>query len=646
MKVLQATVITGFAILCAASAQNVPVPDASGNAMLKGAYNFRQVSYYVTNALGTLSRSTAMYGTITFDGNGAYTIAGSLLDSTAATVAPAAYTKTGTYSISASGTGTMSGPLSSSDLIYGLVSKGIFIGSSTASNFADLFIAVPASPSATVATLQGPYSIASIEFPSTDPTAAKSAWFTLTPDGKGGLATVTVNGHVAGAAGTLVTQSLSSASYSFTGGIGTIAFPASASAQTLTAGNKQLFVSPDGKFVFGGSTTGWDIFIGVSAVVPPPPGAPQSGLYYQAGIDQDVSQLSSGTTTLAGYYGSLNSSSGLTIGHQHLNSAPISTPYDYTYADAYTLNSNGSFSDTILGANYIIGSNGIRIGYDTGNALGINVAIPAATLTGTGVFLNPQGVVNAASYAPFTAGIAPGEFVSLFGSNLAASTVSSTTLPIGTTLGSVQVMINGVAAPVAFVSPTMVSAIVPYTLFNPAMTGTTLQTSIANIQVINNGTASNTITAPVRMTAPGIFTVPADGLGYAAALHLDYSLVSTSNPAKTGETLAVFTDGLGQVAPIISPGIAGPTSPLSITPANTIGVVVDNQVATVSYAGLAPGFAGLYQINFQVPAGIHSGNVTLAVAGPDSLSSEATISIAPGTGTIAPTGIAPHRPRR
>lgn len=85
---------------------------------------------------------------------------------------------------------------------------------------------------------------------------------------------------------------------------------------------------------------------------------------------------------------------------------------------------------------------------------------------------------------------------------------------------------------------------------------------------------------------------------------------------------------------------------MSSTPADTIGVVVDNQVAAISYAGLAPGFAGLYQINFQVPTGIHTGDVTLGVAGPDSLTSEAKISIAPGAGTVAPTSIASHRPRR
>ena len=619
-------------------AQTAPSQDVSGNSLLKGAYNFRQVSYYVSNALGTLSRSTALFGTITFDGAGNYTIAGSLLDSTAVPVAAVPYTKTGTYGIAASGFGSLVGPLSNTDSVHGLVSNGIFIGSSTNSSFNDLFVATPATPTATAATLKGVYSIASLEFPSTDPTAAISAWFPLNADGLGNLGAVTVTGHVAATAATLATQSIPSATYTFGGGVGTIVYQAFVQSQgaistpLLVGGSKALYVSPDGKFVFGGSTSGWDLFIGVNVVSPAPSTLGFTGLYYQAGLDQDVSQLSSGTTTLAGYYGSLNTAKGQTIGHQHLNSLPVSSPYDYTFADTYTQNTDGSYSDVTLGATYILGTDGIRIGYDTGSALGINVALPAATLTGSGVFLNPQGVVNAASYAPFTAGISPGELISLFGSNLAATTTGSTEIPIIGELGNVQVMINGAAAPVTFVSPTMISAIVPYTV--NSSTATSTLASFASIQVINNGTASNIVSMPLSITSPGVFTYPADGIGYAAVLHLDYSLVSTTNPAQTGETLAVFVEGLGAVTPAITAGGPGPFTPLSETPAGSIGMLIDGQLATVSYAGLAPGYPGLYQINVEVPAGTSSGDVYLSVAGPDSLTTEAKISIAPGAGTM------------
>lgn len=644
MNVLQTAILTGVAFCCSAWSQATP----NSNALLTGAYNFRQVSYYVSNPLGTLSRSTVSYGTITFDGNGNYSIAGSLLDSTVVPQAVAPLTKTGTYVLGASGQGTLSGPVSSTDLVYVLVSNGIVVGSSTSSNFNDLFIAAPATPSATVATLNGAYSMASLNFPSTDPTAAMSAWFTVTADGKGNVTPLAITGHSASAASTLVTQILpATVPYTFTGGVGTLTFPVNTAAGIFLSGPKTLYASPDGKFVFGGSATGWDMLIGVNTVTPPPSTLGFTGLYYQAGLDQDVSALASGTTTLAGYYGSLNTSNHLTVAHQHLNSEPISTPYDYTFADTYTANSDGSVSDPLLQATYVLGSNGIRIGYDTGTALGINVAIPATTLTGTGVFLNPQGVVNAASFAPFTAGIAPGELVTLFGSGLSATTASASATPIATTLSNVQVLINGTPAPVAYVSPGAVTVIAPYTLSTATSSGSTsLQPQSATIQVVNNGVASDTISTYVRTTSPGVFTVPADGIGYAAALHLDYSLVTTSSPVAAGETIALFVEGLGLVSPSIAAGAVGPTSPLSVTPANTIGVLVDNQLATVSYAGLAPGFAGLYQINVQIPAsGIHSGDVSIAIAGPDSLSAEAKITVAAGTGTIPPTGKMQHSTR-
>ena len=70
---------------------------------------------------------------------------------------------------------------------------------------------------------------------------------------------------------------------------------------------------------------------------------------------------------------------------------------------------------------YVVGADGIRIGSGIGPYLGLNVALPAPTVSAPsgGVFLNPMGVVNAGSFAPFTASWAPGELLMLYGSNLA-----------------------------------------------------------------------------------------------------------------------------------------------------------------------------------------------------------------------------------
>jgi uncharacterized protein (TIGR03437 family) len=268
--------------------------------------------------------------------------------------------------------------------------------------------------------------------------------------------------------------------------------------------------------------------------------------------------------------------------------------------------------------------------------LGINVALPVSALSGSGVFLNPAGIINAASSAPFTARIAPGELLTLYGSNLASSLVVAPSIPFPTSLGDVQVMVNGVAVPLYYVSATQIAAIVPYTI-----TG-----SIAQFQVSNNGTLSNTVTMAVGTTAPGIYSIPPGGLGYGAVLHQNGSLVTTANPAQIGETVSVFATGLGAVNPTITAGTAGPSNPFSYT-ANTITADIGGVTATVLFAGLAPGLAALYQVNVTIPSGLTAGDNYLDLAGPGAYTSEVLISIAGSSSSSElPVHTAPRAARR
>ncbi len=151
---------------------------------------------------------------------------------------------------------------------------------------------------------------------------------------------------------------------------------------------------------------------------------------------------------------------------------------DFTYSDSYTLNSDGSSDDTAFAQHYVSSADGtIRIGYGIGPFLSINVAFQAPAFSGSGVYLSPVGVVNAASSAPFTAQVSPGEFLTLYGSGLAPTTATAS-LPFPTIFNGVQVLINQVAAPIYYVSPTQISMIVPYA---------TKPNSVAQIQVANNG---------------------------------------------------------------------------------------------------------------------------------------------------------------
>jgi len=601
-----------LAVLCAATGWQAAAQtwDTSGNNMLNGTYYFRQVAFFLSST-GSLSEADALYGTITFNGNGAYSFTNcTLYDSGYGLAACAAFgvPTSGTYSIAASGYGFLSSPIPGGGAVYGLVSQqGIFIASSTESGFNDLFIAAPlASPAPTAATFKGSYWLADM-----DVSNGISSMFQVNSDGVGNLGNVSLTGYVQGYGSTVATQTAAAVKYSFSGGAAVVTFPSPSNA-TLIAGQKYLYFSPDGNFVFGGSPQAWDFLVGIRTAS----GTPSfGGLYYQGGID-----LSSGFDS---YYGSLNANGGVAVGHQRVADVMDGYLYGYTYGEAYSVGTDGTYSNPNI-MRYVVGAGGVRIGSGIGPYLGINVALPAPGFSGSGVYLNPAGIVNAASSAPFTAGIAPGDFITLYGTNLAPGIATAYTVPFPTTAGldGVQVTVNGLPAPVQFVSPGQISAIVPYAVGS----------SIARIQVNNNGVLSNVVTEFVNLTAPGVFTVPAGGLGYSAALHGDYSLVTKQNPAQVGETVAVYLTGLGTTNPVIPDGSAGPASSQTN---NTIQVYIGGVQATVSYSGLAPGLAGLYQVNFAVPSTVTAGDNSLEIVGPDSDAAEALIPVGSATSASA-----------
>src|SRR5262245_56593571 len=108
--------------------------DTSGNGLLNGTYNFREVMW-ISDEQGsnTLDEALSQYGTITFDGKGSYNASVSLWSS--ANTALETYTRAGTYAISASGFGFIRRTSQDGDLVYGMVANGVFIGSSTESGF-------------------------------------------------------------------------------------------------------------------------------------------------------------------------------------------------------------------------------------------------------------------------------------------------------------------------------------------------------------------------------------------------------------------------------------------------------------------------------------------------------------------------------
>ena len=614
--------LAAFAFLIPATTQlavavdSVPW-DSSGNGLLNGTYNFREVMWRNNADVHRI----AIYGTIQFDGSGRYSLSSSVIDSNVGSVQ--SFSTTGAYRMSASGMGFMDDPIrlsagSASSTIWGLLSQGVFIGSSTDDKINNLFIAALAPSTApTNASFNGSYWAAAANFPSADVTQARDALFPLNPNGQGSLGTVNLTGFI-GSAATAVNQTVNNAAYSFSNGALTLAFGGSLGAQTLIAGNALCYLTPDGNFFFGGSPTGPDMIVGVRAFAGNVPPDALKGLYYQAGVDLTTS---GGFKTLTSYYGAFSAGSGTIIGHQRLltNFDPTVgyTPFDYTYSDSFTLAANGTHVD-FLGLQNVVGAGGaIRIGYGTQSRLGINIAVRAPDFSGPGVFLNPAGVANAASSAPFTVGVSRGGFIALYGSGLASTALQNDKMPF--TLGGVQVLINGRLAPVYFVRSDLVLAIVPF-----ATTGT-----VASVQVINNGAASATRTVRVKDGTPGIYTNPPGGVGYAIGQHVQdgsYSTITPQNPARPGETILLYVNGLGDVSPPVADGVPAPSVPLSKAVTTPVAVV-DNESATVGFAGLSPTLIGVYAMIVTIPADIAPGDVFLDISLPDSYTTEAQISI-------------------
>jgi uncharacterized protein (TIGR03437 family) len=591
--------------------------DTTGDGLLVGNYNFRESVWVTdTSANNALLRVTVRYGAINFDGVGGYVVLGSEWNSDTNSTVP--YNLSNTYGISAGGYGFLNRSTDVLTRVYGLVSNGIFIGSSTESGVNNIFIAArqPTTPITTQSFNQN-YTIAYTNLGTPNLGDIRDANFTLQPNGSGTLAAVQATGYIGGSQ-TATNQPLSG-TYSFSNGIGTMNLTGGT---TLISGTKLFYVANGGNLIFGGSTTGADMFVGLLTPTSAVPASVFNGTYFQAGIDVDRSMLPGGAAYLNSYYGSFGAVSSISsvVGHQRLQTAPYAA-YEYTYADENRpLSSAGSYDD-FLGMRHFVSLDGaVRVGFGVGTYLGINVALQAPTLTGSGVYLNPNGIVNAASYTPFTAGISPGEMLTLFGSNLAPGNFEDGTIP--NSLGGVTVFINGIIAPIYIARPDGLAVLVPYGVQG---------SSIADVVVNNNGVFSNHVTAFIDITSPGAFAFPTpNGLGYVAARHTTraptYDVVTSADPARPGEYIAVFVTGLGPVNPPITTGAAGPVSPLSTT-TSTIKATVGGVAAATNFAGIAPFLHGTYQINVQVPATAAAGDLFLEIQGPDALNSQIKIPV-------------------
>lgn len=214
--------------------------------------------------------------------------------------------------------------------------------------------------------------------------------------------------------------------------------------------------------------------------------------------------------------------------------------------------------------------------------------------------LNASGILNTLNPVA-GAPLAPGSAAQLFGSNLAAAAVVPGLVPLPTTFNRTTVIVGGIEAPLYFLSDGQINVQLP-TQLNP--------TQQYQVVVDVNGALTLPDTIGIVQVGPGLAEF-ADG--NVIAQHADYSLVDAAHPAVPGEGLILYLVGMGATNPAVNAGAPGPTAePLArvtIQPTVTIG----GRTAAISFAGLAPGGIGNYQINCVVPTGIQSGEVDVVV---------------------------------
>jgi len=236
-------------------------------------------------------------------------------------------------------------------------------------------------------------------------------------------------------------------------------------------------------------------------------------------------------------------------------------------------------------------------------------------------------MLNVGNYNPEEA-VAPGDIVAVYGAGLLeGDPITVTTLPLPTKVGtdpdSVQVLVNGNAAPIFYARYGQINIQIPFE---------TSVTQDAQVQVVRNGITSPIGTGPMAPRAPQIvqFGCPlvndcnyqdnAIGVNFTDG---SFPLPATapfpnSHPAKAGDVITFCGVGFGQATNPLSTGAGAPSSPLPTIDPNDqfcFGLAGHapepprpNDLCTpASYSGATPGTVGLYQINVTIPAGAGTG---------------------------------------
>jgi uncharacterized protein (TIGR03437 family) len=227
-------------------------------------------------------------------------------------------------------------------------------------------------------------------------------------------------------------------------------------------------------------------------------------------------------------------------------------------------------------------------------AVAVLLAAPSLEAWQTQTTLAPSystaSILNAATNLP--SGFAPNTIVSIYGTHLSYNTagIMQNAGRLPTTLGGVSVYFGLTQANLFFVSPGQINVLVPYDF----------QPGTKTITVVREGTSGPPVSLALTETAPGLFQLTSNTI---IATHADGSVITPDLPADAGEVIVIYAVGLGRTVPDLTSGTV-PTGARAILRAADLVVVLNNAAlapGSILYAGVTPGFAGLYQINARLP---------------------------------------------
>jgi uncharacterized protein (TIGR03437 family) len=249
------------------------------------------------------------------------------------------------------------------------------------------------------------------------------------------------------------------------------------------------------------------------------------------------------------------------------------------------------------------------------------------------------GVLNGASFAKQANGlgapVAMGSLVSIFGTDLATTLAVADSVPFSTRLGGVSVKFGTKDAPLQTVIPGGLSQLNVQIPFDVLPAGQA--SGDVPVVVTVNGVASAPKPVSIVTSAPGVFSIPA-GAGYGVLIFADSDGVAKiaaptsanigypTAPIARGSNCFFYATGLGPLTPPLKEGAVDlSTLHSAVTPTVLVGGIT----ARVDFAGAAPQFPGVYQINIGIPPNAPTGdNVTLQVRSADgSVTSSASVVI-------------------